>query len=118
MATTATARPRLTVLHAARLFDGIDGTALRDAMVVVDGSTIVAVDRASTPPAGADVVDLRGATLLPGLVDTHVHLSFDASRDPVGGLAGRDDAAALRAMADAGRQAVRGGVTTVRDLGD
>jgi imidazolonepropionase-like amidohydrolase len=55
---------------------------------------------------------------LPGLVDSHVHLAFDASEDPVGHLAERDDAAVFAAMACAARAAVRGGVTTVRDLGD
>jgi imidazolonepropionase-like amidohydrolase len=82
------------------------------------GSTVVAVGSAIDPPAGADVVDLGDATLLPGLIDTHVHLAFDASADPVAGLAERDDAAVTAAMSVAGRAAVRGGITTVRDLGD
>ena len=69
-------------------------------------------------PADAEVVDLPGATLLPGLVDTHVHLAFDAGSDPVAALSGRDDDAALAAMADAARAQLRAGVTTVRDLGD
>jgi imidazolonepropionase-like amidohydrolase len=84
----------------------------------MDGPTIVAVDRGVEPPPGADVVDLAGATLLPGLIDTHAHLAFDASADPVGALAGRDDSATVAAMSAAGRAALRGGVTTVRDLGD
>jgi len=86
--------------------------------VVIDGGTIVAVDSGAAAPDGADVVDLGGAALLPGLVDTHVHLAFDASVDPVGALAGRDDEQATQAMIRAGQTALRGGVTTVRDLGD
>src|SRR5439155_1263149 len=62
--------------------------------------------------------DLGGAALLPGLVDTHVHLAFDASADPVGALAARSDEEVLEAMVRAGQAALRGGVTTVRDLGD
>ncbi|UWZ59597.1 amidohydrolase family protein [Dactylosporangium aurantiacum] len=89
-----------------------------DPVVVIDGGTITAVGSALPVPDGATVVDLGTATLLPGLIDTHVHLAFDASTDPVGGLAARDDAAALAAMTAAARQAARGGVTTVRDLGD
>jgi imidazolonepropionase-like amidohydrolase len=55
---------------------------------------------------------------LPGLVDGHVHLIFDASDDPVGTLAGQDDAAAFAAMVRFARAAAQGGVTTLRDLGD
>jgi imidazolonepropionase-like amidohydrolase len=69
-------------------------------------------------PADAELVELPGATLLPGLVDTHVHLAFDGGPDPVGALAARDDDALLAAMADAARAQLRAGVTTVRDLGD
>jgi imidazolonepropionase-like amidohydrolase len=65
-----------------------------------------------------DVVDLGDATLLPGLIDTHVHLAFDSSADPVAALAARSDAEVLAAMREAGRTALAGGVTTVRDLGD
>jgi len=56
--------------------------------------------------------------VLPGLVDTHVHLAFDASSDPAGALAQRDEHAALAAMRQAARTALLRGVTTVRDLGD
>lgn len=107
-----------TFLQASWLFDGIGSSLVADPLVVLDGPAIVAVDPGATPPAGAHVVDLSGTTLVPGLIDTHVHLAFDASDDPVGHLAGRDDAAALDAMATAARTAARGGVTTVRDLGD
>ena len=80
-------RGRLTALRAAWLFDGTSSSMIRDPVVTIDGATIVAVDSGGPAPAGADVVDLGGAALLPGLVDTHVHLAFDASIDPVGQLA-------------------------------
>src|ERR687887_513523 len=119
MTTTITERRRLTALRAAWLFDGTASALTPDPMVLLDGGTILAVDSAAAPaPDGAEIVDLPGVTLLPGLVDTHVHLGFDSSTDPVGHLAGLDDDAALAAMAEAARTAARGGVTTVRDLGD
>lgn len=114
----ATDRHRLTVLRAGWLFDGTGEALMPDPTVVLDGDTIVAVGASMPVPQGAAVIDLPGATLVPGLVDPHVHLAFDASADPVGALAGRDDAAALAAMLAAARRAARGGVTTVRDLGD
>jgi len=86
--------------------------------VVIDGGIIVAVGSGAPAPDGADVVDLGGAALLPGLVDTHVHLAFDASADPIAALAARSDEETIEAMIRAGQAALRGGVTTVRDLGD
>jgi len=113
-----TERGRLTALRAAWLFDGTSSSVIGDPVVVIEGAAIIAVDSGVPAPAGADVVDLGGAALLPGLVDTHVHLAFDASTDPAGHLAGRVDSQAVQAMTRAGQAALRGGVTTVRDLGD
>ena len=113
-----TAEPRTrtrTAIRAARLFDGV--TTTTDPLVLVADGRISEV-RTGTPPPDAELVDLPGATLLPGLVDTHVHLAFDAGRDPVEALAARDDDAVLEAMAHAAAQQLRAGVTTVRDLGD
>ena len=117
MSTTATDRPVRTAVRAAWLFDGVSGALTPGPTVLLDGTSIVAVT-GSAPPGDATVIDLPGATLVPGLVDPHVHLAFDASSDVVGRLAARDDAAATEAMAAAARQAALGGVTTVRDLGD
>ncbi|MEU0797451.1 amidohydrolase family protein [Amycolatopsis sp. NPDC005961] len=113
-----TERRRLTAIRAARLFDGVGSAFVADPLVVLDGATILGVESGGTAPVGAEVVDLAGTTLLPGLVDTHVHLAFDASTDPVARLGARDDEQAVAAMAEAGRASLRAGVTTVRDLGD
>jgi len=115
---TVTERGRLTALRAAWLFDGSGSALIPDPLVVIDGRTIVAVGSGAPAPDGADVVDLGGAALLPGLVDTHVHLAFDASADPVAALAARSGEETLEAMTRAGQAALAGGVTTVRDLGD
>ena len=107
-----TTRP-LTALRAARLFDG--ERLVDDPVIVLDGGH-VAVVGAAVP--GVAVTDLGDVTVLPGLIDTHVHLAFDASTDPVGALAARSPDEVRAAMTEAALASLRCGVTTVRDLGD
>ncbi len=118
MAQSSGAHDGLTALRAGWLFDGSGGPLRADPVVVLDGPMIVSVAFGVPPPPHAAVTDLGSATLLPGLVDTHVHLAFDASPDPVASLGRRSDDEVVTAMRRAGRTAVTGGVTTVRDLGD
>jgi len=113
-----TERPRLIAVRAARLFDGVSPELLDAPLVIMDGGRIAAVQSGSHPPPDVDVVEFPEATLMPGLVDAHVHLAFDASTDPVAALATRDTPAVAAAMRAAAATALAGGVTTVRDLGD
>lgn len=105
-------------LRAGMLFDG--SSVRRPGTVLISEGRIVDVDVSGTPPpATATVVDLGpGTCLLPGLVDAHVHLVFDASKDPIETLAAAGDAEVLEAMRAAARRMLRAGITTVRDLGD
>jgi imidazolonepropionase-like amidohydrolase len=108
----------MLAIRAARLFDGAGAALVPDPLVLVEGGRVVAVRSGDDVPASARLVDLGAATLIPGLIDAHVHLAFDASADPVGRLATVDDQELLAGMRDAARRALAAGVTTVRDLGD
>ncbi|WP_238013378.1 amidohydrolase family protein [Dactylosporangium sp. AC04546] len=108
----------MLAIRAGRLFDGVSAATVERPVVIVEGARIIAVLAGGEPPAQAELVDLGDATLLPGLVDSHVHLVFDASPDPVGALAGADDEAVLAMMRTAAERALSAGITTVRDLGD
>jgi imidazolonepropionase-like amidohydrolase len=66
--------PGALVLHAARLLEIESGRIVSPAEVAVQGGRIVEVGSAVKRPAGAPVIDLGDCTLLPGLIDTHVHL--------------------------------------------
>ena len=70
------------------------------------------------PPAGAELVDLGDVTLLPGLIDAHVHLAFDATGEVIAPMLGLDDPALLDLMHLNAQRHLDVGVTTVRDLGD
>jgi imidazolonepropionase-like amidohydrolase len=109
----------LLAIRAARAFDGVSAQLIEQPLVQVEDGRIVAVDSGGIePPAGAEVVDLGDTTLLPGLIDAHVHLGFDASRDPVARMLADSDATLLLRMRLAARRALAAGITTVRDLGD
>jgi imidazolonepropionase-like amidohydrolase len=104
-------------VRAERLFDGVSSVAGRP-LVLIDGQRVVAVQTSAQPPAGIEVIDLGAATLLPGLIEAHLHLAFDASDDPVGRLAAAGDGEVLGRMRVAARSCLDAGITTVRDLGD
>jgi len=66
--------PRIIVLHAARLLDVETGAIAAPGEVLIQGERIVAVGSNVNRPAGAQIMDLGDTTLLPGLIDVHVHL--------------------------------------------
>jgi imidazolonepropionase-like amidohydrolase len=109
-----------TVLRAVRLFDGKSDASIADAVVVVQGSRITAVGSRLPVPAGAQVVDLGDATILPGFIDAHTHLTDESSddwnADTVAGLRRGVPEATLRA-AELARRTLLAGFTTVRDVG-
>jgi imidazolonepropionase-like amidohydrolase len=107
------------VLAAARVFDGEELLSLRaPALQVSDDGRIAGVVERSQLPADQPVLDLGAVTLLPGLVDTHTHLCFDASTNPVQALAQLSDEQLAARIDRHAEQALAAGVTTVRDLGD
>lgn len=109
---------RTYVLKAARLFDGTSNTLAQPGLVVVANGKIQSVN--GTAPAGATVIELGDATLLPGFIDAHTHLTDDFSPDYTGsmllGLQRTVAEKAIRATANA-RVTLQAGFTTVRNLG-
>lgn len=105
-------------IHSGRMFDGM--TVHGPTTVFVKEGRITGVDTTgAVPPDSVDVVDLGAdAFLMPGLIDSHVHLVFDASADPVSALATMDDTELLAWTRTAAARAIQAGITTVRDLGD
>lgn len=110
-----------TVLRADRLIDGSGAPAVDDAVLVIDGGKVIGVFEGRAPdglvPDDAEVLNYQGCTIVPGLIDAHVHLNLpgdgtmleDAIREPDGVL--------VASSAFAANRALNAGVTTVRDTG-
>jgi imidazolonepropionase-like amidohydrolase len=105
-------------LTARRLFTGRTNELLEDRVLEIEDGRIASIRPRAALPLSAEVVDLGDATLLPGLIDVHQHLAFDASTNPVAQLDADDDGALLLRMRLAALRALAVGVTTIRDLGD
>ncbi|SMF62062.1 metal-dependent hydrolase family protein [Allosphingosinicella indica] len=116
----ASAAPAVTVIHAGTLLDRPGRAPKRNASIIVRGGKIERVaDGFVDPPAGATVIDMRDKFVLPGLIDSHVHLSSDRAGNE-GLLASVTENVALAAHEAQwnGMKTLRAGFTTVRNLGD
>src|SRR5215467_6179791 len=97
---------QVIAIRAGRLFDARSGNLANNQVVLIKGDRIADVGAAVNIPAGARVLDLSGATVLPGMIDTHVHVNTGGTT-----LAQR----ALRALANA-QIDLAAGFTTVLDM--
>jgi imidazolonepropionase-like amidohydrolase len=108
------------VLKAAALFDGKSDSLITPGLVVITGGRIVAVGSKASIPAGAEIIDLGDATLLPGFIDAHTHLSFPYSDDYKKSELERLQKTIPERTLDASvnaRITLMAGFTTVRDVG-
>jgi len=104
------------ILRGATLIDGTGAPPLRDRAVVLDDRRIAAVVPDHQARDGA-ALDLGGLTLLPGLINCHVHLCLSGDADPSRTLSDETYAATVVGAVVHARRTVEAGVTTVRDLG-
>jgi imidazolonepropionase-like amidohydrolase len=106
------------VLKAARMFDGRSDRTVSPGLVVVENGKIASVG--GNAPPGAEVIDLGDATLLPGFIDAHVHLMFQASDNWFRDFFQRTmrfPAEQAHYAAMYARRTLEAGFTTVRDVG-
>jgi imidazolonepropionase-like amidohydrolase len=117
---SAQAPATVIAIKAARLFDGKSDAVVSEGVVLVQGTRITAAGPRLTVPAGAQVIDLGDATILPGLIDAHTHVTDESSddwnADAVAGLRRTIPESTLRA-AEFARRTLMAGFTTVRDVG-
>src|ERR1035438_3182194 len=107
---------RPIVLHAARLLDLETGTMNTPGEVLVQGERIVEVGTAVTHPAGAEIIDLGDRTLLPGLIDAHIHLFLHPGAEDLQTVQESVPQRTLTAVL-AARDDLMAGFTAERDMG-
>jgi len=119
-ALSAEIAPQIIVLKAAHLFDAVSGKLVDHGVVVIENNLIKSVGSQSAIPAGAKIIDLGDATLLPGFIDAHVHfggeMSNDWYQDFYNGIM-RFPAEQALYGAHYAKLTLEAGVTTVRDVG-
>ena len=117
-AQTTAPQPRRVVVRAGRLLDVRSGNTLTNQAIVIEGDKIVSVGPAAEikAAAGATTIDLPNATVLPGLIDAHTHITFDVNSVGYQGLGISVPREALTGAKNA-RITLEAGFTTVRNVG-
>ncbi|MEJ0056142.1 MAG: amidohydrolase family protein [Bacteroidota bacterium] len=120
---TETAPPVITAIKAGKLVDPASGTVLSNQVILIENGKFKAIGPNVTIPARAEVIDLSGLTILPGLVDAHNHLALTYKVVPERNIyyyTYVTESTALRAIqaASNGMQMLSSGFTIVRDMGN
>ena len=110
------AAPHTIVLHAARLLDVKNGRVVKPGEVLVEGERIVEAGTTVKHPAGAEVIDLGDRTLLPGLIDAHVHLFLHPGAEDLQTVQESVPQRTIQALF-AARDDLMAGFTAERDMG-
>src|SRR5687767_13022755 len=103
------------VLTNARLIDGTGAQPRENATVTIENGHITSVTQDAE--GSENHIDLEGRTLLPGLINSHVHIMMDAGPDPIKSLKPEEFASIVLRGARRGEQMLNAGITTARDLG-
>lgn len=110
-----------TILRADRLIDGTGAPPLEPATLVIEGARIAGAFAGEPPPDpipdGAEILDYRGCTLLPGLIDAHVHLNLPGDGTSLEDAVRETDGVLVATATFGVGRALAAGITTVRDVG-
>lgn len=116
---TVTAQDATLAIVGGRLIDGYGGPPIHDSVILVSGNTITAVgtQQDTQVPAGATVIDADGHTVMPGLIDLHVHFDIIGHGNYDHWFANYETRMRSDVLPTAARIMLNAGVTSVRDLG-
>ena len=118
VAQSSSSQPHRVIVRAGRILDVKNGNVLTGQAIVIEGDKIVSVGPAADAKsaAGGEIIDLPNATILPGLIDAHTHLTFDPKNLGYEGLGISVPREALIGARNA-RVTLLAGFTTVRNVG-
>lgn len=118
LAAAAPACAKDVVIHAGRLIDGVSKAPRTQVSILIHDDRITGVEPGFVSPAGAEVVDLSSSTVLPGLIDCHVHITgeFDGG-NPVAEAVTSTGYDSAYVSVGAAKRTLEAGFTSVRDVG-
>jgi imidazolonepropionase-like amidohydrolase len=105
------------VIHAGRLLDGVTAGARDRASVLIAGERVVAVEDGWPAPAGATVIDLRTATVMPGFIDSHTHITGEGTGNAIVRAVTETPLDAAVKSTVYARRTIDAGFTTIRNVG-
>lgn len=107
-----------TVIHAGKLIDGVSKAVRTNVSIVIHDGRVAQIEDGFITPAGADIIDLSKSTVLPGLIDCHVHITgqFDGGNPVAEAVTETRFDSAVKSTAYA-RNTLLSGFTSVRDVG-
>ena len=108
---------QVTYIHCGKLIDTNKGTILNEQTIVVEGEQITLVQDVAPSDGTATTIDLKDRTVMPGLIDMHVHVESETSPDNYLKPFVLNDADVAFNAADIAERTLMAGITTVRDLG-
>jgi imidazolonepropionase-like amidohydrolase len=114
---TTFGQSKIKAIKAGRLIDVVNGTVLKNQVILIDNNLITEIGNNISIPKDAEIIDLSNSTVIPGLIDCHTHMSAEPSDDYYGDVFRKTSTDyAVRAPIYA-KRTLQAGFTTCRDMG-
>jgi len=113
----AKAQNKVKAIKAGKLIDVVNGSVLKNQIILVQGDTIAAIGTSISIPKDAEIIDLINVTVLPGLIDCHTHLTGEPSDDYYADIFRKTTADYAMRVPIYAKRTLEAGFTTCRDLG-